>query len=600
MRERVLPRPRARPSLGALFEPYLVRLRARIRRQELALVALAALIGVLAGLVVTALREAAQLLHVLLFALPPATRLSASVGVATWRVILVPTLGGLLVGGLLWLFGRGRTRPAVDPIEANALYGGRMSLSDSAWIGLQTLASTGSGASVGLEAGYTQVCAALAASLGDRLRLRRNDLRLLVGCGAAGGIAAAFNAPLTGAFYAFELVIGSYTLGALSPVLASALLAVATTRALGNGAVPLQVAATMVPSTIDVVAFLLVGAAGALGGIALMLGVTQAERLVRRTRLPRWLRPAAGGVVIGALGLISPQVLASGHGALHVDMTGVLSAREVALILVTKALASAVSIGTGFRGGLFFSSLLCGALLGELAASAAALLQPAQAFATGAYAIVGMATLATSVVGAPFTMVFLALETTGDFKLAPAVIGAVLVASLTTRRIFGYSFATWRFHLRGEAIRSPHDIGWMRNLSAGRMMRRDVRTVPLATSLAVFRRQYPLGSTQRVIVVDERDRYAGMILTAEAHAPDLGLEEGSDLRPLLRYQGAVLTPPMTVRDVVDAFAEAEADELAVVADPTTRKVLGLLTEAHVLRRYAEELDRRRRELVGGE
>ena len=161
MQERVVPQPRARPSLGPLLEPFLARLRARIRRQELALVALAALIGLVAGLVVTALRQAAQLLHVLLFALPAATRLSASVGVATWRVLLVPTLGGLVVGGLLWLFQRGRKRPAVDPIEANALYGGRMSLSDSAWIGLQTLASTGSGASVGLEAGYTQVCAAL-------------------------------------------------------------------------------------------------------------------------------------------------------------------------------------------------------------------------------------------------------------------------------------------------------------------------------------------------------------------------------------------------------------------------------------------------------
>ena len=363
---------------------------------------------------------------------------------------------------------------------------------------------------------------------------------------------------------------------------------------------PLEVASTLIPRGVDSIAFLALGVAGALAGIALMLAVTQTERLVRFTRLPRWLRPAAGGAVIGILGFISPQVLASGHGALHVDVTGVLGAREAGLILVTKALASAVSIATGFRGGLFFSSLLCGALLGELAAAAMTLIQPDQAAATGAYAIVGMATLATSVVGAPFTMVFLALETTGDFALAPVLTAAVLVASLTTRRIFGYSFATWRFHLRGEAIRSPHDIGWIRNLTVGRMMRRDARTVPQATSLAVFRRQYPLGSTQRVIALDDRERYAGMVLVAEAHAPDLGLEETRDLRPLLRHADAVLTPPMTVRDAVTVFAQAEADALAVITDPARRQVLGLLTEAHALRRYAEELDRRRRDLVGGD
>ncbi len=139
------------------------------------------------------------------------------------RTVAVPTLGGLLLGLLGLAIVRYHPRRAVDPIEANALYGGRMSLNDSLIVVLQTIMSNGVGASVGLEAGYTQIGSAMASRFGRMFRVRRNDLRLLVGCGAAAAIAGAFNAPLTGAFYAFELVIGTYSLGTFAPVAVAAL-----------------------------------------------------------------------------------------------------------------------------------------------------------------------------------------------------------------------------------------------------------------------------------------------------------------------------------------------------------------------------------------
>ena len=133
-------------------------------------------------------------------------------------------------------------------------------------------------------------------------------------------------------------------------------------------------------------------------------------------------------------------------------------------------------------------------------------------------ALVGMSGLAVAIIGGPLTMGFLALESTGSLPLTIAVLAACVVSALTVRRTFGYSFATWRFHLRGEAIRSAVDIGWMRNLTVGRMMRREVRTVRADTPLAAFRRDFPLGATQRVVVLDDEDRYAGIVLLAEAHA----------------------------------------------------------------------------------
>src|SRR3954466_10015191 len=194
------------------------RLRTIVRAYETSLVMLAALIGTIGGLVVAAMGAAVQGLHALLFNLPFGERLSIQSSIEPLRALLVPTIGGLLLGWAFLLLLRWRPAREVDAIEANALYGGRMSFRGSVIVALQTIWSSGVGASVGLEAGYTQLASGLGASLGRAFHLRRADQRIMVGCGAAAAIAGAFGAPLAGAFYAFELVIGSYTSARLMPV----------------------------------------------------------------------------------------------------------------------------------------------------------------------------------------------------------------------------------------------------------------------------------------------------------------------------------------------------------------------------------------------
>jgi chloride channel protein, CIC family len=570
-------------------------LRALVRADEIWLTVLAAVVGVCAGIIVVAMNGTIQHMHETLFDLPAGDRLSSSSEVAIPRLLLVPTLGGLFLGLGGLALARWRPRRAVDPIEANALYGGRMSFTDSVIVCFQTLVSCGVGASVGLEAGYTQMGSALASAIGRSFRLRRNDLRLMVGCGAAGAIGAAFNAPLAGAFYGIELVIGTYSIGNLAPVVVASLTAVYVERGLMGGVGGFNL---ILPSEIPVVQFIPILALGiicALVGIAIMRGVTIAEGWFRRSPLPVWSRPMAGGLIVGVCGLVTPMVLSSGHGALQdglgIDYPFIL----VGTALVLKSLASAVSIGSGFRGGLFFASLFLGSLVGKLFADVLGMLSVGPVLPAVVYGLIGMSAMAVAVIGGPLTMCFLALESTQSFPLTVAVLAAVIVSSLTARRTFGYSFATWRFHLRGEAIRSAVDIGWVNTLSVGRMMRRDVRTVRASTTVAAFRRDFPLGSTHRVVVTDDNGRYAGIVLTAELFSPDLTVETVGEA---LHVADTVLTPPMTVKTAVAMFEESESDALAVVDSLETMRVIGLLTEQHTLRRYTEELDRRRRELSG--
>ena len=284
---------------------------------------------------------------------------------------------------------------------------------------------------------------------------------------------------------------------------------------------------------------------------------------MRKTRIPLPLRPIAGGAVLGALALVTPQVLSSGHGALHLQLDLPAELSALLLLLVLKALASAVSIGSGFRGGLFFASLFMGALLGKLFSAVAPVVFSDTALTPVVFAIVGMSSVAVSVIGGPMTMTFLALEMTGDFPITALVLAGVVTASLTVRKTFGYSFATWRFHLRGESIRSAHDIGWIRNLTVGRMMRTDVRTTAVDTTLKTFRRDFPLGSAQRVVAVDATGAYAGIVLVPDAYSD---AAEGLDatIESLLRFRDTVLLPQMSAREAAALFDKAESEALAVV------------------------------------
>jgi CIC family chloride channel protein len=266
----------------------------------------------------------------------------------------------------------------------------------------------------------------------------------------------------------------------------------------------------------------------------------------------------------------------------------------VATILIFKSAASIVSLGSGFRGGLFFASLLLGSLGGRLFAEAVNAVWPAIHLDPDIYAILGLGALSASVIGAPLAVTFIVLENTGDFWLTATVLIAVIIANLLTRELFGYSFATWRFHLRGETIRSAADVGWIRDLTVGRMMRPDVKTVVIDTQIEQFQALYPLGSTTRAVAVAPDGTYAGMIIVADTYGtldPKV-----RTVAPLLRHVDVALTPWMNVQEAARAFDRAEAEALAVV--DAQRRVVGLLTEAYVLRRYAEESERRRREVLG--
>lgn len=587
-----------------LFVPRAMRqrfavLRRDARESEALLIGLAAALGAVVGLITLGLRNLVGYIHQFGFGLPDGEFLSSQTQLDPLRLALVPVLGGLALGLVTLALNRLRPTELIDPIEANALYGGQLSMRDSARLATLTLVSNASGASVGMEAAYSQVGAGLFSSIGKYFMLRREDRRIMVTAGAAAAIAAAFNAPLAGTFYGFELIHGSYSGRLLAPVTAAALTGVLVVRLLGSDLPLFQIAGPFTIPNSYYLIFAVMGMLAAGLGILTMKSATWVEAVFRSAKVAAWLRPAIGGVVVSLLALLSPQVLGSGHGAIEWHLEQHWTVLPLAILLIGKVAASSISLGAGFRGGLFSSSLFLGCLLGALVVEAIAPFNPAFMFDRTAFMLVGMGAVGAAIIGAPFTMVLLVLESTGDFPVTLGVIIGVVVASTMVRLTFGYSFSTWRFHLRGLPLRGGQDIGWIADLTAARLMRTDVRSVPLTLSLAELRAQVPLGSAKWLFAVDRRGQYAGMIEVAAAHDPELA-DVGDILlaADLLTGEAHHVLPTDDIRTVLLAFTEARAETLPVLRSAEDRQLIGSVSEAFCLKRYTQELERRRHDELG--
>jgi CIC family chloride channel protein len=574
-----------------------IRLRALLRSNEFYLIPLALVVGIMAGVLVTVMSLIAQFAHVVIYGIPIDVRLSANEWVNPVVALVAPALGGLSLGIMEWLRRRWKITSAVDPVEANALRGGRLSLRDSAVVSGQTLVSNGTGASVGLEAGYTQIGAGMASLIGQYLTLRRNDLRLIVGCGAAGAIAAAFGAPITGAFYACEVIVGVYSVGSAAPILAASLAAALTSQYLAGAPYSLEIAKVGAVGLEQYLALMVLALIVSGIGIVMMRASPAVERLF--VRIPVWFRPVIGGICVGAMAIVTPQVLAAGHGAMLLDLHREMAIRMIATIIALKIAACLISLASGFRGGMFFASLFIGSLLGKLFAALLAMIGSSFAVDPMVAMLTGMATLGVAIVGGPLTMSFLVLEMTRSVDVTAVVLACCIVTSICVRFMFGHSFSTWRLHLRGETIRSANDVGWLRNLTVERMMRSDVGKVPTTTTIAACRNEFVLGSRQAVIVVNGNDDYCGLVPLPDLFLGELdSIADEIQVVELARYFDVALLPEMNIKTAMKIFDDSGAEVLAVLESENSRKVVGFLTESFARRRYVEEIDQATRGVLG--
>lgn len=374
--------------------------------------------------------------------------------------VLIPVVGGLLYGPLIYRFAReARGHGVPEVMMAVAANGGRIRPRVTVVKALASALCIGVGGSVGREGPIVQIGSALASSLGQWVRMPENRLRILVACGAAGGISATFNAPITGVFFGVELILREFSIEAIFTVMLSAMIADVIGRLfLGSAPFFTQLPAGLaLPRTVD---YLLVGVlavVAALIGLAFKTLLYAVEELCDRAwrHRPEWARPAVGGVVLGLLLLAVPQLYGVGYPVMYQALAGQYALWFLAILAAGKMVATSLTIGIGGSGGVFAPSLFVGATSGMAFGEVAGELFGPAAGQPALYAIVGMGAVFASAARGPLTALASVVEMTGDFSLTLPVMLGVAVSTTVSRALSYGTIYTTKLLRRGIDIDRP-------------------------------------------------------------------------------------------------------------------------------------------------
>ncbi|WP_114454068.1 chloride channel protein [Halopolyspora algeriensis] len=487
-------------------------------------------------------------------------------GLGMWFLVLAPAVAGLVYGPLVQRFApeaRGHGVPEV--MYAVAERGGHIKPQVSLVKALASALCIGSGGSVGREGPIVQIGAALGSAWGKLTGLPRQRLRVLVACGAAGGIAATFNAPLAGPFFAMELILQSFTAEAFGAVVLASVTASVIGRAVMGNEAFLSLPAFRVHSPFEFLLFallgVLIGASGVLFGKVLYTVEDLCDRVWRG---PEWLRPAVGGLLLGALLLVLPQMYGVGYPIFDRAVSGGYAIGFLLLLMIGKMLATSLTIGIGGSGGVFAPSLFIGAMGGTAFGMLAQDLLPGMGLSPGAYGLIGMGAAFAGATRAPITGVIVLFELTGQYSIILPMMLALVVATLVSRTISKGTIYTTKLRRRGIDLESRHLRGRLPDRTAGTIMEALPEKLSTDTTFREASEALAHSSDAVLPVVDAEGRYQGCV-TAHTVAEALEGEEYPE-----GEIGALAEPVPTVRstmpllDTLEVLVEAEGTGLPVL------------------------------------
>jgi CIC family chloride channel protein len=575
------------------FQPLLARLHNRFAHStQLYMVVVALIIGVLGGYGAIGFRvlirafqgvfwQVSEYSHAYIQSLP------------WWWVVGAPAAGGLACGLIVHYFAseaKGHGVPEV--MEAVALREGRIRPRVVVAKALASSLSIASGGSVGREGPIVQIGAALGSSIGQALGVGPGRMRTFTGCGAAAGIAATFNAPIAGALFAVEVVLGDFGVAYFSPIVLASVAATVVSRSyLGNFPM-FELPGYTTTTPWELVAYATLGVLAALVAIAFIETLNFAEDRFEELPMALPMQTMLGGALVGLIALAYPGVLGVGHESVNAALHGNAAWTLLAPLLVAKLLAVSITLGSGGSGGIFAPSLFLGATLGALVGIGADVLFPGQTAPPGAYALVGMGAVVGATTHAPITAILIIFELTNEYAIILPLMTSCITATLLSQRLHPESIYTIKLLRRGVNLRAGQDINVLRSVRVRDIMHEEPATVPASMPLADLLRAMARSQQHCFYVVDNDGRLDGVVSMNELQSLMPDAETLADL--VLAADVASHTwPTVGPRDTLDAvLREFDGDyrpEIPVVEDGC---LLGTVRTEELLVRYRHEVFKR--------
>lgn len=545
---------------------------------------LAALIGLLAGLGAVGFAWLVDAVNWVIFDLVIDDWLSA---LPDRRILIGPIIGGLLVGPITMRYVREVRGPGVaDVMLSVETAGGRVRPRIAIFKPIASALTIGSGGSAGKEGPIIHIGAALGSNVAQSLRLSEENVKLLLAAGAAAGIAAIFNAPIAGVFFALEVILRRFNVRNFTIVVASAVVANMVAIAFEGDNPGINLAQYQLESAVEIGLYALLGLAAGIVGVVFMRFLYLMEDVFESLPLGVYGRAVLGMGLVGALGLWHDEIFGVGFPIIESASIGEFAAGTLALLMVLKIVATSFTLGGGASGGVFAPSLFMGAMLGSLLGTGFNELFSGSIAQPGAYAVVGMAAVFAAAARAPITSLFIVFEMTRDYSLILPLMVGVAVATALAQIITRDTIYSIKLKRLGVDINAEPQHFGMDQITVAETMKTNVPLVPVNAPLAELARAMSRTTTNVLAVSDEQGKLSGLVSASDLTAAlertdqDLTAADIAVSSPLRVY------PDDTLREVVALMADNDIRQLPVVARWDERRLLGMITQRDVIREFA--------------
>ncbi|MFC3053408.1 chloride channel protein [Kordiimonas pumila] len=557
-----------------------------------AITVLSIIVGVLAGYGAIGFYLGISMLLGFSFGVGEDALASAATRLPSWQIILTPVVGGLIVGQLLRFLPTRQTHSVPHVIESAALTNGEINAKDGIVSAAITLISLGSGASLGREGPVVHMGATIASVITRYLHLNPSVARTLLGCGVASAVAASFNAPIAGVFFALEVIIGHYALHTFAPIVIAAIAGTLVSRAhLGNFPA-FETSQYFITSFWEFPAFFFLGIVASIVSILFMSGLNWSDKIrIHFHRIPYSLLPALAGLIIGIIALIYPEILSVGYEATSLALNGAYSFDLFVALLLAKMVATIISYGGRFGGGVFSPSLFLGAMLGGAFGILASSVFPDLASSPGLYAVVGMGAVASAVLGAPISTMLIVFEITGDYNVTIAVMIASAVASMLTSLFYERSFFLMQLANRGIRLEGGRASFLLESSKVEGHMTRDFFTVQENEPAVKARELLIAQEGGLLIVTDETGNMMGTVGFGQLPA-NIFEDHTTNTHAIRDYMRDISYTVKTTDPLQVALSRMDmsGDEILPVVSPGNRStVVGLVKKLDVLNEYNRAL-----------
>lgn len=510
-----------------------------------------------------------------------------------YYVILIPVAGALLFGPLIYFLAREAKGHGVPEVmEAVALKGGRIRPRVSIVKALASSLCIGSGGSAGREGPIVQIGSSFGSAIGQWFKLPDDTVRVLVACGAAGGISATFNAPIAGVFFALEVILGRVITRRFAYVVISAVVADFLAQAfLGNTrAFPIPTFGIVSPWEFSF--YIVLGVLSGLVALVFVYVLYRSEDLFDSLKIPEYLKPALGGLAIGAIGLYSSDLFGVGYEGITKALSGELMLGMLLSLCLLKIVVTSLTLGSGGSGGIFAPSLFIGAMLGTAVGSAFGSLFPSITAPAGAYGVAGMAAVFAGAARAPFSAILIIFEMTHDYAIMLPLMTAVVISTVLSRALRRETIYTLKLLRRGIDIEHEEMSDIMRTITVKEAMTRDFPIVPDTMRVDQLLNEFRKTGHHGFPVVDKEDNLTGIVTQTDVEH-HLGTSTGGvqlTVGDIATRSLFVAYPEQTLDKVLGA-TEEEYGRIPVVSRDDTHRILGVLRRHDIIRAYRRKAKR---------